>query len=473
MSSSAREIADNTALLIDLYQLTMSASYFAEGMFAPATFSFYIRRYAPERGYYVAAGLESVLRFLESFQFSAEALRHLRRTGLYRGDFLDYLEGLRFSGEVWAMAEGTPCFVPEPLVEVTAPMIEAQLVETCLINQLSLQTLIATKASRCFHAAQGRGLFDFSLRRTQGMDAGLKVARCSYLAGFQGTSNVLAEKRYGIPAFGTMAHSYVESFGDEIEAFRAFVRAFPDNSTLLVDTYDTLAGVRKAAVVGNEMAARGRQLRGVRLDSGDLVELSRGARRILDDAGLRDAKVFASGGLNEYKIADLIARGAKIDAFGVGTDMGVSADAPWLDCAYKLVEYAGKPRLKLSAGKQTLIGRKQVWRIADPRGRLVEDVLGLRGESAAAIAAERDIAPERVQPCLQQVMAGGKVLGPLPSLGQIRERFLGEFVRVPEKSKALQRPAEVPVHLSGRLQREHAAAVGAVRERVLRHTPRP
>ncbi len=468
MAASEREVADNPALLIDLYQLTMAAAYFAAGVTDTATFSFFVRRYPPDRGYLVAAGLDDVLRFLDGFSFTSDALQYLRRSGSYRDDFLDYLERLRFSGDVWARPEGSLCFVPEPLIEVTAPIIEAQLLETYLINQMNLQTMIATKAARCAHAAGGRHLVDFSLRRTHGSDAGMKVARASYIAGFAGSSNVLAEKCYGIPAFGTMAHSYVESFADEIDAFRAFVQLFPRNSTLLVDTYDTLSGVRKAAMVAAEMAARGQQLSGVRLDSGDLFELSRGARRILDATGLQHVKIFASGGLNEYTVADLVAKGAPIDAFGVGTDMGVSSDAPSLDCAYKLVEYAGQPRLKLSSGKETLAGRKQVWRARGAGGTMELDVVALRDEPVESIAAQIGMAAECVQPCLVPVMRHGRLVGTLPSLQSIRERFAAEFGRLPAPCKQLRNPSLYPVRLSQALQRQQAEAIAAVRVQLMK-----
>jgi nicotinate phosphoribosyltransferase len=464
-SATESDIAANRALLTDVYQLTMAAAYFAEGVTAPATFSFFIRKYPPDRGYFVAAGLEDVLCYLESFRFTPDALHHLRRVGGYGGAFLDYLEQLRFTGDVWAQPEGSVCFVPEPLIEVTAPIVEAQLVETYVINQMHLQTLIATKAARCFHAAAGRDLVDFALRRTHGTDAGMKVARASYIAGFNGTSNALAEKRYGIPGFGTMAHSFVESFDDELEAFRAFARVFPTRSTLLVDTYETLSGVRRAAIVGREMAARGVQLAAVRLDSGDLLSLSHAARGLLDEAGLPGVKIFASGGLNELKIADLLRHGAPIDAFGVGTEMGVSGDAPWMDCAYKLVEYAGTPRLKLSTGKETLIGRKQVWRTLAEDGTFAGDVIALRDEPGVPLP-QREL-PAVVQPRLAAVMRGGRVIGALPSLAQIRERFLDEFRCLPVAYKALEQPPEYPVHASRRLRDEQAAAVAAARERLL------
>ncbi len=468
MAASGTDTADNLALLIDLYQLTMAAAYFAGGVTATATFSFFVRAYPADRGYLVAAGLEDVVRFLTTFRFTPDALQHLRRSRLYRDDFLDFLEQLRFSGDVWALPEGSLCFVSEPLIEVTAPIIEAQLVETYLINQMNLQTMIATKAARCVHAAAGRSLIDFSLRRVHGSDAGMKVARASYLAGFTGSSNVLAEQRYGIPAFGTMAHSYVESFADEIDAFRTFVQVFPSHSTLLVDTYDTLSGVRKAAIVGAEMRARGECLGSVRLDSGDLDVLSRGARRILDAAGLSEVKIFASGGLDEYQVSELVARGAPIDAFGVGTAMGVSSDAPFLDCAYKLVEYAGRPRLKLSQKKQTLVGRKQVWRAYDGSGVMHADAIGLRDEAREAIAPQLGVGADHVQPCLFPVMRGGQLTAPLPGLPAMRSRFAAEFARLPAPHKALRAPAAYPVRISAELQGRQAAAAAAVRAHVMK-----
>ncbi len=334
------------ALLLDLYELTMAQSYVDEGMTAPATFSLFARHLPRDWGYLVAAGLDDVLSYLETLAFGAEELSYLRSTGLFTPTFLDHLGRLRFTGSVRAMPEGTVCFPNEPLLEVTAPIVEAQLVESAIVNQVHFQTLIASKAARCVEAAVGRRLVDFGLRRTHGYDAGLKAARSAYLVGFDATSNVLAGQRYGIPIAGTMAHSYVEAFGDEAESFRAFVRAYPDGTTLLVDTYDTVRGIERAAAVGRELAAAGHRLGGVRLDSGDLGADSAEARRILDAAGLTDATIFVSGNLDEHTIAALLAAGAPIDGFGVGTRMGVSADAPYLDMAYKLVAYDGRPTLK-------------------------------------------------------------------------------------------------------------------------------
>lgn len=356
------------ALLVDLYELTMAQSYLNEGMEGLATFSLFVRQLPPGRGYLVAAGLEDALGYLEQLEFAPDDLAYLEETGLFTQGLLHRLADLRFTGSVRAVPEGTICFANEPLLEVTAPIIEAQVVETILINELQLQTMIATKAARCASVAGGRSLVDFALRRTHGSDAGLKVARASFIGGFDATSNVLAGQRYGIPIAGTMAHSYVEAFPQEIEAFRAYARAYPDSAVLLVDTYDPMEGARRAAAVGAELATQGHQLRGVRLDSGDLASQSRQVRAILDEAGLTESIVFASGALDEYAIERLLAEAASIDGFGVGTRLGVSDDAPHLDIAYKLVSYDGRPTLKLSADKTTWPGAKQAWRQETAQG---------------------------------------------------------------------------------------------------------
>lgn len=432
---------NDLTLLTDLYQLTMAQSYFQSKKLDPASFSLFIRSYPPNRGYFVCAGLEDVLNFLADFSFDPEAIDYLRSTRIFNDDFLDFLKGLRFTGGVWAIPEGRLFFKDEPILEVTAPIIEAQIVETFIINQISLQTLIATKAARCVHAARGRTVVDFSLRRTHGTDAGIKVARSSYLAGCAGTSNVLAGKRYGIPIVGTMAHSFVLSFEHEIDAFRSFVTSFPENSTLLIDTYDTLAGAHKAVQVAREMAARGQRLRGVRIDSGDLASLGHKVRRILDEAGFRDVKIIGSGGLDEYDLAALSDTDAPYDSYGVGTKMGVSGDAPWFDMAYKLVEYNDRPVLKLSTGKASLPGRKQLFRFVDGRGNLQRDAITLREEELPG-----------PQPLLQKVMEKGEMTGPHPTLKEIRERFLDEWNRLTEPAKAIRNPAVYPVELSARLQ---------------------
>jgi nicotinate phosphoribosyltransferase len=449
------------ALFTDLYELTMAASYFQHRMFAPATFSLFVRALPSQRGFLVAAGLEEVLQFLESFAFAPEDLAFLRQTGRFASDFLDYLETLRFTGDVHALPEGQLCFANEPLLEITAPIIEAQLVETFVLNAVHLQTLIASKAARCFSAAQGRGLIDFALRRTHGVDAGLQVARASYLAGFDGTSNVLAGKLYNIPFYGTMAHSFVESFDDELEAFTAYAETFPDDTALLIDTYDTLTGAQRGAQIGQQLRAQGHRLRGVRLDSGDLLTLSRETRAILDAAGLPEVHIYASGVLNEEKVACLVASDAPIDIFGVGTDMGVSADAPSLDMAYKLVEYAGAPRLKLSTSKISLLGKKQIFRGADTTGRYQQDIIALRDEPAAEAASTT----RRVVPLLTQVMTHGKrVQAPL-ALQESRALFLREFAHLPAPHKHLQQPERYPVALSPKLARFQERTVEQLRAR--------
>jgi nicotinate phosphoribosyltransferase len=425
------------ALLTDLYQLTMAACYFDQGMNEEATFSLFIRKYPEHRGYFVAAGLAEALNYLETLRFGDDDLAYLEATGLFQAKFLEHLKTVRFTGSVHALPEGSIFFKNEPLLEVSAPILEAQLAETFIINAVSFQTLIATKASRSVHAAQGRPLIDFSLRRTQGTDAGLKVARASFLAGFLGTSNVLAGKTYGLPVFGTMAHSYITSFANEIDAFRVFSQVFPRSTTLLIDTYDNITGAQNAVQVAKEMEARGERLQFVRLDSGDMAAISKEVRKVLDDSGLPHVRILASGGFDEFKIARLLADGAKIDSFAVGTKMGVSADAPYFDIAYKLVKYAGRPVMKLSTGKVTLVDKKQVWRHFDDQGRMLRDVISLRDEEVAGAT-----------PLLQPVMRGGKTLGPLPPLKEARQYFGAQFANLPEPYKDLEAPALYPVDLS-------------------------
>ena len=391
------EPPESQALLVDLYELTMGESYLAEGIAdRPATFQLYCRHLPRGWGYLVAAGIGDALAYLEQLSFSADDLAYLETMRLFSRAFLDRLARFRFSGDVRAMQEGTVFFPDEPVVEVTAPLLEAQLVETVVLNRVHFQSVIAGKAARCVDVAEGRKLVDFGLRRTHGGEAGLKVARASYLAGFDSTSNVLAGKVYGIPVSGTMAHSYVECFGDESAAFEAFSRSYPDGSTLLIDTYDTVEGAQRAARVGRALREQGGRLGGVRLDSGDLLELSRQVRQVLDEAGLPEVTIFASGNLDEREIARLLRAGAPIDGFGVGSRLGTSADAPYLDAAYKLVAFDGRPVLKLSTGKATLPDSKQVWRQLDG-DRFAGDVVALRDEPA----------PPGAEPLLDAAMTSG------------------------------------------------------------------
>jgi nicotinate phosphoribosyltransferase len=428
-------------IMTDLYELTMAASYFEQNMFAPATFSLMVRQYPPKRSYLVCAGLDPLLDYLESFHFRPDDLEYLEQTSLFPDKFLQFLETLRFTGEVRAVPEGRIAFCDEPLVEITAPVMQAQLVETFVINSVNLSTLVATKASRCYYAAGGRRLVDFSLRRTHGMDAGLMVARSSFIGGFIGTSNVQAGKTYGLPVYGTMAHSYVESFDREIASFRAFAKSFPDNTILLIDTYDTLAGARKAVKVAQEMRQAGQTLRAVRLDSGDMVQLSQQVREIFDESGFPEVEIFASGGFDEFKIQKILTAGAIINAFGVGTKMGVSADAPYLDMAYKMVMYNSRPVMKLSSGKVSLAGPKQVFRQKDEQGLFKGDLIGLLEEEVADS-----------EPLLKTVMQDGKRLLPPEPLPKIQERFREEFNLLPETYKNLEGNPNYPVGITLQLQ---------------------
>ena len=429
-------------LFTDLYELTMTAGYFAHRVLDTATFSLYIRDAYSTRNFFVAAGLEQVLDELAGFRFSDEEIDYLKTTGRFSADFLFFLKQLRFSGDVYAMPEGTVFFANEPVLEVTAPIIEAQLLETFLLNTVGFQTMIASKAARCIHAAAGRPLIDFSLRRTQGQDAGLNVARSTFIAGFTATSNVLAGKTYGIPVSGTMAHSYVGAFDGEKDAFLAYSETFPEQCIFLIDTYDTLEGAKNAVAVANEMKKKGHTLIGVRLDSGDTVSLSQGVRRILDDAGFYDVKIFASSGFDEFKIAKVLSEGAMIDAFGVGTKVGVSSDAPFVDVVYKMVHFKDRDVRKLSPGKVTLAGEKQVFRNKKTNGYFVEDIIGVRDESILGS-----------DPLLEKVMENGIVLRAHPSLEEIRKRFALNFSSLDKKYKSISDVVVYPVKLSHGLEK--------------------
>ncbi len=441
-----------TPLLTDLYELTMAASYFEIGYNDVACFSLSVRRMPPRRGFLVAAGLERFLEAVENFRFEQAALDYLDSLKLFSPQFLAFLGEMRFSGDIFSMPEGTIFFGEEPVLEVIAPLIEGQLLETLALNQLGMASLIASKAARSVVAADGRRLIDFGLRRCQGADAGLIAARSSYLAGFAGSSNVLAGMRYGIPLYGTMAHSYVMAHEREREAFEHFVRSFPKLTTLLVDTYDTVRGVEVAAAVAREVREHGIRVQAIRLDSGDLLGLSRKARRILDEQGLNEVSIFASGNLDEYRVRDLVKAGAPIDAFGVGTAMVVSADAPSLDVSYKLVEYKGTPRIKTSEGKPSLPGRKQVFRAANTAGNFYGDLIGLADEGIASATGEFRPAPAAVTPLLAQHVRAGRPLAPRGTLGQSRERFLEGFARLEARYKDLERPDAYPVRYTAALK---------------------
>jgi nicotinate phosphoribosyltransferase len=423
------------ALLTDLYELNMAASYLRRGMDHEATFSLFVRHLPPNRGFLVAAGLEPCLSFLEGFGFEDDDLRYLATEPGYDEETIERFRALRFTGDVWAVPEGRIVFADEPLLEVTAPIAVAQLVETFLLNQTTFQTTIASKAARCRIAARDRDLVDFAFRRTQGIDAAMAVARTTAMVGFAATSNVEAARRYGLRAAGTMAHSYVESFPTEADAFRAFAEDFPSRTTFLVDTYDTANGVRTAVQVIRELGLT--EPLAVRLDSGDLDALSREARAVLDRAGLTHVRIFASGGLDETDVDRLVSAAAPIDAFGVGTRVGVSADAPYLDSVYKLVEYDGRPVLKLSVAKSTEPGRKQVFRGAGG------DVIALRDEPP----------PPGTEPLLVPVMLGGERAGPPRTLETARRLFEADLARLPEPVKRMQDPEQPAATVSDALKR--------------------
>jgi len=454
MPIDLRFAPDEAPLLTDLYELTMAASYFALGLNQQSCFDLAVRRLPPKRGFLVAAGIDRVLEALEQFRFAPDAIEYLDSLKLFAAEFLAFLANLRFTGDVHAVPEGTIFFEQEPILEVQAPLIEAQIIETLVLNQIGVASMVASKAARCVVAARGRRLIDFGLRRSQGTDAGLIVARASYLAGFVGTYNVLAGRRYGIPLNGTMAHSYIMAHDSEREAFDHFITLFPQLSTLLVDTYDTVRGVENAARVARDLKARGLKLQAIRLDSGDLVDLSVRARRILDQNGLPDVAIFASGNLDEYRINDLLRAGAPIDGFGIGAAMAAGGDAPTLDATYKLAEYHGVGRLKTSPGKATLPGRKQVFRALNASGGFTADLIGLADEGVTTVANEFKPAPAEVSALLTRRMVAGARVEPRPSLAESRERLLQALARLGQRHKDLERPEPYPVR--------HTAALNAM-----------
>jgi nicotinate phosphoribosyltransferase len=462
-------VDDATApLLTDFYQLTMAQAYLAGGLGARATFELFVRTLPEGRNVLVACGLDDALRFLERMRYDRAAVEWLRSLGRFSDAFLEALGRIRFTGDVRAVAEGTPVFAGEPILEVTAPIAEAQLAETFLLNQVHFQTLIASKGARVVSAARGRTVVDFGLRRAHGADAGLRGSRALYVGGVHATSNVLAGRIYGIPLSGTMAHSWVLAHEDEAAAFRTFTAEFPD-TVLLVDTFDTLAGVRRVVALARELGGEFR-VRGVRLDSGDLASLARESRAILDEAGLQRVEIFVSGGLDELDVRALVDGGAPITGFGVGTRMNVSADRPWLDAAYKLVEAGGHGRMKLSAGKATLPGRKQVFRLSRD-GEDVGDLIAREEETAADAVRIWGSDELEARPLLRPVMAAGERLPAGDSaLEEARARAREGLARLPSRVLALERadPA-YPVEVSPELR---AAAAGLRRDLVAReHAP--
>jgi nicotinate phosphoribosyltransferase len=428
------------ALLTDLYELTMLEAYFDHGMTETAVFELFVRRLPSRRGFLVAAGLDQALEYLETLRFSDEELDWLRAGGRFKPSFVDRLAALRFTGDVDAMPEGTLCFADEPILRVTAPLPEAQLVETRLINLVHFQTLIASKAARFVLAAPGKQLVDFGLRRAHGAEAGLLAARASYLAGFSGTSNVAAGARWNIPTYGTMAHSYVEAHDHEADAFVSFARSRPHDVVLLIDTYDTENAAHVIVELAPELRATGVTIAAVRLDSGSHIRHARAVRQILDAGGLKDVHIFASGGLDEDEIAILEAAGAPIDGYGPGTSLVTSSDAPFLDCAYKLTEYAGLPRYKRSEGKATRPGVKQVFRVTDRAGRMAFDHVALAGEPY----------PGGV-PLLEPAMRAGRRVARVP-LEESRRRAAAQLAGLPAYLRRVRARRAFPVRISAGLQ---------------------
>lgn len=436
----------SSALLTDLYQINMMQAYLDRGATDTAVFELFVRTLPSRRGFLVAAGLEQALQFLETLQFSESEIEWLRSTGRFRPNLIDYLSSFRFSGDVHAMPEGTVFFANEPILRVTAPLPLAQFVESRLINIVHYQTLIAAKAARMMLAAPNKVLVDFGFRRAHGAEAGLMAARASYLTGFAGTATVLAGEEFGIPIYGTMAHSFIESFDDESAAFAAFAQSRPDNLVLLIDTYDVEAAARKVVALAPKLAQAGITIRGVRLDSGDLIALSRNVRAILDAGGLHVVTIFASGGLEEDDLAVFAKANAPIDGLGIGTAMTTSSDVPALDVVYKLQEYAGVPRRKRSVNKATWPGRKQVWRRYGADGRMAGDVLSL--ESPSHDGTKTDIG----EPLVGLVMRNGRRIVPAPSLDDIRQHSKGAFERLPEPLRRLEGGAAYPVEVADALR---------------------
>ena len=432
-------------LLTDFYQLAMLDAYFAHGMTETAVFELFVRKLPGERNFLLAAGLEQALAYLERLQFAPEDLDWIERSGRFSPGFAARLGGLRFTGDVHALPEGTLCFAAEPILRVTAPLPEAQLVETRLLNLVHFETLVASKAARCVLAAPGKLLVDFGLRRAHGAEAGLLAARASHIAGFSGTATAMAAPELGIPVFGTMAHSFVQAHDDEAAAFEHFAACHPRGTTLLLDTYDTERAAHKVVALASALAARGIRIGGVRLDSGDLAGLAASVRGILDAGGLTAVTLFASGNLDEYRLRELVCAGAPIDGFGIGSSLVTSADAPFLDAVYKLQEYAGVPRRKRSPGKATWPGRKQVFRNLDAGGRLGHDVVTVEGDAQPGA------------PLLVPVMRGGRRLHAAEGLAAIRARAAAELARLPEPLRGLD-PAPVAYRVEIAPALRHAAA---------------
>jgi nicotinate phosphoribosyltransferase len=428
------------ATLTDLYQLAMLKSYHDQGMNQAAVFEFYIRNLPAQRNFLMAAGLEQVLEYLENLQFTPQERDWLKNSGRFPAEFADSLKDFRFTGNVDALPEGTVFFSNEPVLRITAPLQQAQLAETRIINILQMQTMAASKAARMVFTAPGKTLLDFGLRRSHGAEAGLFVARASYLAGFNGSATVPAEPFYGIPVFGTMAHSYIQAHSDETTAFKNFAHSWPDNTIFLLDTYDTVQAAHKVVALARDLKKEGISIHGVRLDSGDLTQLAKQVRSVLDEGGLKDTRIFASGNLDEYALEQLIAKQAPIDGFGIGTHLAVSEDAPTLECVYKMQEYDGQPQRKRSERKATWPGKKQVFRTVDAQGKIQEDHLAMEDESPPG------------EPLLKPCMRNGKRLSPPASLEQCRTYAARQLDQLPKALRSLKPASPYPVHISQKIR---------------------
>lgn len=440
--------AGEVALCTDLYELTVSAAFFEHAMNEQAAFELALRRMPPNRGFMLAAGVERLLEAIEAYHFDAAAIAYLESLKIFKPAFLDYLASFHFTGDVRALPEGTLFFAGEPILEIHAPLIEGQIIETLVLNQFGFAAMAATKAARCVGVAQGRRVIDFGARRAQGADGALIAARSSYLAGFAGTASLLAGQRYGIPVFGTMSHSFVMAHENERAAFENFAASFSAPATILVDTYDTVRGVENAAVVGAKLREAGSKLAGIRLDSGDLQGLAVRARRILDHHGLGDVAIFASGNLDEYRIAELLSARAPIDGFGVGTALAVSDDAPAGDFTYKLVEYKEQPRFKMSAGKVSIPGRKQIFRASNAAGEYTGDLVGAIDESAATVARGLKLPAAQVNPMLEVQMEHGVRKPPRPGLNDSRARAAAALAKLDRRHQQIRKPLEYSVRQS-------------------------
>lgn len=430
--------SEDLPLLVDLYELAMAEAYWSEGMHEPAVFSLFFRELPPDRNFILACGQQNIARVIESLAFTDQHIERLRKLDQFNPEFLDWLKNFRFSGSVHAVAEGTPVFPQEPLLEVEAPIAEAQLLESLVMNYVHLESVLASKAVRLRQASRGRPVVDFGMRRMHGVDAAHRSVRAFRLAGLAGTSNVLAGMDFNLPVKGTMAHSFVQSYPDELDAFKVYARLYP-GTTLLVDTYDTRHAVRR--IVKWLRDDPGADIGAIRLDSGDLASEARDCRKILDDAGFTDIRIMASGGLDEYKIADLMAAGAPIDGFGVGTSIGVSSDGPALDLAYKLTEYAQIPRMKNSSGKQSFPGPKQVFRRYDENGILRGDIIAGREEVFDG------------EPLLRPIMAKGRVIeDAIPSLDEQVNKALSAVDSLPEDMRSLTSVDTSPARISDYLR---------------------